>query len=132
MVDLTPSPCDPISLENFSGLSAQVAQQDFYAKIFVLNLAAILSWVAQAIAKRLYQTRRRSYRVNFANALSKMKDNLIQLFLFDSPLQLLTALVLAMAASAPKPSDPIAPTRGKSNPRSSTASIPTTKGADRG
>ena len=88
-----------IEIENFSGLSAQVVKQDFYAKIFVMNLAAILSWVAQAIAKRLYQTRRHAYRVNFANALSKMKDNVVRLFVFDSPLQLLTSLVLAMAAS---------------------------------
>ena len=88
-----------VEIENFSGLSAQVVQQDFYAKIFVLNLAAILSWVAQAIADRLYQNRRRAYRVNFANALSKMKDNVVRLFVSNSPLQLLTALVLAMAAS---------------------------------
>ena len=37
--------------------------------------------------------------MNFANALSKMKDNVVRLFVFDSPLQLLTSLVLAMAAS---------------------------------
>ena len=37
-------------------------------------------------------------RVDFANALSKMKDNVVRLFVFDSPLQLLTSLVLAMAA----------------------------------
>ncbi len=87
-----------IEIENFSGLSAQVVQQDFYAKIFVLNLATILSWVAQAIAERLYKARKRAYRVNFANALSKMKDNVIRLFIFDSPTQLLTSIVLAMAA----------------------------------
>ena len=88
-----------LEIENFSGLSAQIVQQDFYAKIFVLNLSAVLSWVAQAIADRLYQTRKRTYRVNFANALSKMKDNVVRLFLFDSPRQLLTALVLTMAES---------------------------------
>jgi len=88
-----------IEIENFSGLSAQVVQQDFYAKIFVLNLAAILSWVAQAIAERVYKARKRAYRVNFTNALSKMKDNVIRLFIFDSPTQLLTSLALAMAAS---------------------------------
>ena len=70
-------------------------QQDFYAKIFVLNLSAVLSWVAQAIADRLYRT----YRVNFANALSKMKDNVVRLLTFGSPLHLLTALVVTMAAS---------------------------------
>ena len=88
-----------LEIENFSGLSAQIVQQDFYAKMFVLNLCAVLAWVAQAIAERLYQTRKRTYRVNFANALSKMKDNVVRLFVFDSPRQRLTALVLAMASS---------------------------------
>lgn len=86
-----------LEIENFSGLSAHVVQQDFYAMIFMLNLTAILSWVAQAITDRLYQTRKRPYRVNFANALSKMKDNVVRLFLFDSARQILTPLVLAMA-----------------------------------
>ena len=88
-----------VEIENFSGLSAQVIKQDFYAKIFVLNLTAVLSWVAQAIADRLYQARNHPYRVNFANALSKMKDNIVRLFLFDSAEQLLTPLVLAMAGT---------------------------------
>lgn len=39
-----------LEIENFSGLSAQVVKQDFFAKIFVLSLTAILTWVAQAIA----------------------------------------------------------------------------------
>jgi len=63
-----------------------------------MNLVAILSWVAQAIADRLYQGRQLAYRVNFANALSKMKDNLIRLFVFEASGQRLTSLVLAMAA----------------------------------
>ena len=88
-----------LEIENFSGLSAQVIKQDFHAKIFVLNLTAIVSWVAQAIADRLYKARKRLYRVNFANALSKIKDNLVRLFLFDSAEQLLTPLVLAIARS---------------------------------
>jgi hypothetical protein len=88
-----------LEIENFSGRSAHVIKQDFYAKIFVLNLTAILSWVAQAIADRLYKARKRPYRVNFANALSKMKDNVVRLFLFDSAEQLLSPLVLSMAGS---------------------------------
>jgi len=88
-----------LEIENFSGLSPQVVQQDFYAKMFVLNLAPVLAWVAQAIANRLYQARKRAYRVNFANALSKMKDNVVRLFVQGSTPQLLTALVLSMAWS---------------------------------
>lgn len=61
-----------LEIENFSGLSAHAVKQDFYAKLFVLNLTAILSWVAHAIADHLYRDRQHAYRVNFANALSKM------------------------------------------------------------
>ena len=88
-----------LEIENYSGLTAHVIKQDFHAKIFVLNLTSLLSWVAQAIADRLYQARKRAYRVNFANALSKMKDNIVRLFVFDSPQPSLTSLVFAMATS---------------------------------
>jgi len=57
------------------------------------------SWVAQAIADRLYRDRQHTYRVNFAQALSKRKDNLARLFVSNSSRQLLTALILAMATS---------------------------------
>jgi hypothetical protein len=88
-----------VEIENFSGLTAQAVLQDIYAKLFMVNLTAILTWVAQAIADRLYQTRKYRYQVNFANALSKMKDNVIRLFLDVWPPTLLTQLVSAMALS---------------------------------
>ena len=89
-----------LEIENFSGLSAHAVKQDFYAKLFVLNFTAALPWVAQAIADRLYRDRQHTYRVNFAQALSKRKDNLARLFVSNFSRQLLTALILAMAASA--------------------------------
>ena len=61
-----------LEIENFSGLSAHAMKQDFYAKLFVLNLTAVLPWVAQAIADRLYRGRQYTYRVNFAQALLAM------------------------------------------------------------
>lgn len=87
-----------LEIENFSGLSAHVVQQDFYAKIFAMNLTAALAWVAQAIADRLYRDRKHAYRINFANALSRMKDNLVRLFLSTSPNGLLVSLVHSMAS----------------------------------
>ena len=87
-----------LEIENFSGLSAQVVRQDVYAKLFTLNLTAICAWVAQAIADRLYQHRRRTYRVNFAHALSKMKDAVVRLLLSAEAAAMLSPLVLAMAA----------------------------------
>ncbi len=88
-----------MEIENFSGLTTQAVLQDIYAKIFMVNLTSILTWVAQAIAERLYQQRKRAYKVNFANALSKMKDNIIRLFLDVWLSILLPQLVSAMALS---------------------------------
>lgn len=88
-----------VEIENFSGRSALSVRQDFYAKIFAMNLTAILAWVAQVIAERLYAARRHRYRVNFANALSKMKHAVARLLLGLGGQELVAALVLAMAAS---------------------------------
>ena len=88
-----------VEIENFSGLTARSVFQDIYAKVFMVNLTAILAWVAQAIADRLYQGRKHRYQVNFANALSKMKDNVVRLFLDIWPPTLLGQLVSAMALS---------------------------------
>ena len=48
---------------------------------------------------RQYRERRRTYRVNFANALSKMKHAGARLLLALAGQQFVTALVFAMAAS---------------------------------
>jgi hypothetical protein len=88
-----------VELENFSGRSAQVVRQDVYAKLFTLNLTAICAWVAQAIAERLHQHRRRAYRVNFAHALSRMKDSAVRLLLGPEGATVLTPLVLAIATT---------------------------------
>ena len=84
-------------VENFSGRTVHALKQDVLAKILTLNLAAILVWVAQWMTKRLYHQRRRNYQVNFANALSKMKDNVVRLLALDPPPGLLQRLVCAMA-----------------------------------
>ena len=87
-----------LEIENFSGLNTRVVPQDVYAKLFTVNLTAICAWVAQAIAERCHQQRRRSYRINFANALSKMKDSVVRLLLCNDLGAFLVDLVLAMAA----------------------------------
>ncbi len=88
-----------VEIANFSWRSAQCVRQDFYAKIFAMNLTTILVWVAQAIADRLYQTRRHAYRMNFANTFSQMKHAIAWLLLGLAGQELVTALVLTMAAS---------------------------------
>ena len=53
--------------------------------------------LAQWLADARYQHRRHGYRINFANALSKMKNNLVRLFLETSPLELSWRLLQRMA-----------------------------------
>ena len=100
-----------LEIENFSGKSAHVVRQDFYAKLFTVNLTAVIAWVAQAIADRRLASRRRPYKVNFANALSKMKDNLVRLFVGSSVREILTRLAWAMAGAV----EAVRP--GRSSPR---------------
>jgi hypothetical protein len=85
-------------VENFSGRTVHALKQDVLAKVLTLNLTAILVWVAQWMTQRLYQARRRAYQVNFANALSKMKDNVVRLLSVEPPPELLQRLVCAMAS----------------------------------
>jgi hypothetical protein len=84
-------------VENFSGRTVHALKQDILAKVLTLNLTAILVWVAQWMTKRLYQQRRRDDQINFANALSKMKDNVVRLLGLEPPPDLLERLVCAMA-----------------------------------
>ena len=86
-----------LEIENFSGRSPWVLLQDFHAKIFAQNLTAIFVRLAQWLADARYQHRRHGYRINFANALSKMKNNLVRLFLETSPLDLSWRLLQRMA-----------------------------------
>lgn len=96
-----------VEIENFSGLSALAVKQDFYAKIFVMNMSAILAWVAQAIAERVYAHRRYRYRINFASAISTMKDNIVRLLLGSGP----QALLLKLMRSFVKEVEPVRPNR---------------------
>lgn len=95
-----------LEIENFSGRSPTVLLQDFHAKIFAQNLTAIMATLAQWLADERYRHRKHSYRINFGNALSKMKNNLVRLFPHTSPLELCWRLLqrLADAVEAVRPS----------------------------
>jgi hypothetical protein len=86
-----------LEIENFSGRSPWVVLQDFHAKIFAQNLTAVIASLAQWLADERYRHRQHTYRINFANALSKMKNNLVRLFLHMSPLELCWRLLQRMA-----------------------------------
>lgn len=88
-----------LEIENFSGRTPQVLLQDFHAKILALNLATVFATAAQWLVDERHRQRRRTYRVNFANVLSKMKNNIVRIFLYASPADLCWGLIQKMASS---------------------------------
>lgn len=88
-----------LEIENFSGRSSPVLLQDFHAKIFAQNLASLFVQLAQWLADERYRQRRYRYQINFANALSKMKNTLVHVFLHESPLALCWRVIEKMVRS---------------------------------
>jgi hypothetical protein len=100
-----------LEIENFSSCSVLTIRQDFHAKIIALNLAAMLEWVAQAIADRVYAERQHCYQINFANALSVLKNDLIRWLAKGMPWDMLLRLLTEIVAAV----EPVIP--GRSFPR---------------
>jgi hypothetical protein len=68
-----------LQIENFSGKSVEAIRQDFYAKQVAHNLTAILAMGAQAQVDDRLLGGKHPYKVNFAQALSGMKNQIIHL-----------------------------------------------------
>ena len=100
-----------LEIENFSGGTVLTVRQDFHAKIIALNLAAMLEWVAQAIADRVYAGREHPYQINFANALSVLKNDWIRWLSRGLPWDMLLRLLTEIVAAV----EPVIP--GRSFPR---------------
>jgi hypothetical protein len=100
-----------IEIENFSGKSPLSVYQDFHAKLLTLNLTAMFAWIGQAVADRLHAQRRHVYQINFANAITQMKNRVVRWLLGGDPENLGLTLVCQMARAV----EPIRP--GRSSPR---------------
>lgn len=66
-----------VEIENFSGKSALSVQQDFYAKIVASNLTTLMMIAAQEKVDKKTENLELNYQVNAAQALSKMKHQLV-------------------------------------------------------
>ena len=88
-----------LEIENFSGRTPLSLRQDFHAKILAENLTAIFVLLAQQLVDQRYAHRKRCYQVNFANALSKMKNNIIRVLLDSSPMPLCCQLIEKISQS---------------------------------
>ena len=105
-----------VEIENFSGKSVLSVKQDFYAKVLTTNLTAMVANAAQKQVDKSTAHRKYDYQVNFAQALSKMKNTLVE-FLLISTQELkngLKALIDCMACTI----EPIRKGRSYSRPKS--------------
>lgn len=68
-----------VEIENFSGKSVLSVKQDFYAKILSTNLAFILINASQQQVDKTKRKTKYPYQINYAQALSKMKNTIITL-----------------------------------------------------
>jgi hypothetical protein len=84
-------------IENFSGKSALSVKQDFYARIVTLNITAIMIYESQRYVDEKNAHRRYRYKINFAQALSKMKDAVVLLILKVDFKERLTKLLVYLS-----------------------------------
>lgn len=69
-----------LEIENYSGKSPLALLQDFYAKIFSCNLTSILMTSVQKEVEQVSKKRKHNYQLNFTQALSRMKNSVVLLF----------------------------------------------------
>lgn len=74
-----------IEIENFSGRTARSVYQDFYAKIFMMNLCATLSYPIEVKVRNEYQKEKTKNKydqqINRTAAIAETKDNLVNLLI---------------------------------------------------
>lgn len=100
-----------LELENFTGKTVHSIEQDFHARIFVMNLTAVLTHPVQDALDRDPQERMHRRQVNFAYALSCMRKTMVHIFYDKKPYQLCRKLMTLFKATV----EPVRP--GRSFPR---------------
>jgi len=73
-----------VEIENFSRKSALSVKQDFYAKVLTSNLTVMVANAAQKHVAKTTSDRQHIYQINFAQALCKMKNTVVELLLFST------------------------------------------------
>lgn len=70
-----------VEIENFSGKSVLSIKQDFYAKVLTTNLTSMVANESQKKIEKETAHRKHDYKVNFAQALTKTKNTIIELLI---------------------------------------------------
>lgn len=86
-----------IEIENFTGKSVLAVKQDFYARVLMSNLSAMLSFSVNPKVKSVKAECDIKYQINKTRAAAKMKNAGILLFFRDDVLTIINALFLLFA-----------------------------------
>ena len=70
-----------LDIENFSGKSVPSLRQDFHARQVTHNLTAMLAHASHQQVESKPVTHQHAYKINFAQALSRMKGNVVLLLM---------------------------------------------------
>jgi len=70
-----------LEIENYSGKTPLALLQDFYAKLFSCNLTSILMSETDQQVKKINKNRKYNYQLNFTQALNRMKNSIVLLFI---------------------------------------------------
>ena len=81
-----------IEIENFTGKSVEAVKQDFYARVFMANLTALLVFPVHDIISEKCKHCTYSYQVNWTQALAKMKNTGFLLFIRDAIMPMIEKL----------------------------------------
>ncbi len=80
-----------IEIENFTGKSVLAVQQDFYARVLMSNISAMLSYSVEPNIRKTKKVRAK-YQINKTRAAAKMKNAGILLFFRDDALSIIDDL----------------------------------------
>ena len=75
-----------LEIENFTGYSKKSIEQDFYATMYLTNIAAAACWEAQALADetREGKNNKYEYNINVNHAVGVLKDRFIYALSLDA------------------------------------------------
>lgn len=102
-----------IEIENFSAQSELSVYQDFHARIFSKNITSMLTFAVQDSIEPATRYRKHSYKINFTQALSTMRDTIV--LLFQKTRQTMHAMITDLLTTFAQSLEPVRP--GRKYPR---------------
>lgn len=98
-----------LEVENFSGKSVHSVYQDFHAKVFSKNLASVIASTTKKEIAKKSKPLKYVHQINFAQALSKMKNTIV--LLFKRPIDIVAELVEDLRTIFIKTTEAVRPNR---------------------